>query len=60
MTVNVGVRYASYFSPYDINGVATNFLPGTVGSKKSAAGGEIEWRGDTEYRRSAERNCHRR
>ncbi len=27
LTVNLGLRYTSYFNPYDIQGVATNFVP---------------------------------
>ncbi len=27
LTVNVGLRYTSYFNPYDLKGVATNFIP---------------------------------
>jgi len=27
LTVNIGLRYTSYFNPYDLYGVATNFIP---------------------------------
>src|SRR5215831_1846743 len=27
LTLNVGLRYTSYFNPYDLSGVATNFIP---------------------------------
>jgi Carboxypeptidase regulatory-like domain len=26
-TINIGVRYAAYFNPWDVNNVATNFMP---------------------------------
>lgn len=28
LTLNLGLRYTSYFNPYDLYGVATNFIPG--------------------------------
>lgn len=27
LTLNIGLRYASYFNPYDLSGVASNFMP---------------------------------
>ncbi|MGC4051903.1 MAG: TonB-dependent receptor [Paludibaculum sp.] len=27
LTMNIGVRYTSYYNPYDLYGVATNFIP---------------------------------
>ena len=27
LTLNIGLRYASYFNPYDLQGVASNFIP---------------------------------
>jgi hypothetical protein len=35
LTVNIGLRYASYFNPYDLYGVGTNFIPSLWDPKKA-------------------------
>ncbi|HTM49346.1 MAG TPA: hypothetical protein VL285_11710, partial [Bryobacteraceae bacterium] len=35
LTLNIGLRYVSYFNPYDLSGVATNFIPGLYDRQKA-------------------------
>jgi hypothetical protein len=35
LNINIGLRYTSYFNPWDINGVATNFIPALYDPSKA-------------------------
>jgi len=35
LMLNIGLRYTSYFNPWDINGVATNFIPALYDRSKA-------------------------